>query len=231
LTAVDVKRRINPAAVGQLTFRSDDAARLTADGRMGKSGAKANRKWCSGWSTPVASLVKEFLMPCRARLFQLLGALALLFISIGIVGSVPAQGRLRLNLPPANPPGGVHNGGSNLGFIPPPPVQAPALGQPVLISGNFGQQGQLGMRGALGAFGAFGTFGSIGNLGTTGSFGFLGAFGGVGGALSNFGSFGTFGAAGQLGAIGAVGGNIGVFGGGAFGKSGGALGANGAVGL
>jgi hypothetical protein len=167
----------------------------------------------------------------RSRVIQLLCGVALLFVGMTIVQSLPAQGRfrdnrMRLFLPPPNPPAGVHNGGpSVIGVLPAPPITARALGTPVLVGGNFGQQGQIGTSGALGSIGNVGNLGSQGNLG----FGSLGNVGAIGGSLGSFGSFGLGGSFGG-GSLGAIGGSIGSFGGGAFGKTG-AIGANGAIGL
>jgi hypothetical protein len=177
----------------------------------------------------------------RSRVIKSLSGLALLFAGMAIVQSLPAQNRfrdnrMRLFLPAPNPPAGVVNGGpSVIGVLPAPPITARALGTPVLVGGNFGQQGQIGTSGSLGSIGNFGNTGSQGNLGF-GSIGNVGAIGG--GSLGSIGSIGSFGAAGIGGSIGsfgggslgALGGSIGAFGGGAFGKTG-AVGANGAIGL
>jgi hypothetical protein len=174
-----------------------------------------------------------------SRIATLVSTIVVVLVGLAIVSSVPAQdqrfrdGRMRLALPPQNTPPAALNGGPNvLGVIPPLPIQARALGTPVLVGGNFGQQGQIGTSGSLGSIGNIGNLGSQGNLG----FGSLGNVGAIGGTLGSFGSFGlggslgSFGSLGIGGSLGALGGQIGAFGGGAFGKTG-ALGANGAIGL
>src|SRR5262245_38111374 len=95
-----------------------------------------------------------------SRIATLLGGATVLLAGLATVSSVPAQERflrdprVRFILPPPNPPAGALNGGPNvLGVTPPPPISARALGTPVLVGGNFGQQGQIGTSGALGSIG------------------------------------------------------------------------------
>jgi hypothetical protein len=176
----------------------------------------------------------------RRRIISVGCGIALLFLGMVIVQSLPAQfrlprdNRLRFNLPPPSPPAGVVNGGSLFGITPASPVQAPSIGQPVLVGGNLGaggnQFGNIGNSGNIGQLGGVGGNGNLGQFGTLGG-GSLGSFGGSLGSFGSIGvggSFGSFGAGG--GSLGALGGQIGAFGGGAFGKSG-AIGANGAIGL
>src|SRR5439155_8310035 len=106
---------------------------------------------------------RGFLMLLRARVLKLGCGVALAFLSMVIVQSIPAQfHRARPSLPPPgnNIPPAVTNNGSHFGN-----AGGGMSGQQGVLGGNNGALG-----GNVGGF-AGNTGGSLGNFGTNGSFG------------------------------------------------------------
>jgi hypothetical protein len=167
---------------------------------------------------------RGFLMLHCARVTKLASCIAVAFLSMAIVQSIPAQGFRRpliVNQPPPQVmtqlrgqgnsiPAAVQNAGSKFGSVPG-------------VTGQTGQNGQNGQNGNLGNGGFSGNGGFAGNVGTLGGNvgGFAGNFGQGGG---NFGvnggfggQFGQGGFGGQFGQGGFGGGQFGQFGQGGFG--------------